>query len=88
MTECVLQATGRTATCLRTFVSHQCGRGLNPCCGEGDVGALRIVSCLVGIMSAADPLDRSAVDGGDVSVAGSVLLSAAVGVVGVSRVMV
>ena len=39
-------------------------------------------------MSAADPLDRSVVDGGDVSVAGSVLLSAAVGVVGVSRVMV
>ena len=39
-------------------------------------------------MSAADPLDRSVVDTGDVSVAISVFLSAAVHVAAVSRVVV
>ena len=39
-------------------------------------------------MSAVDPLDRNVVDGGDVSFAVNVLLSAAVGVAVVSRIVV
>ena len=60
----------------------------NLCCGEGDVGAPKIVSCLRDLISASDPLDRGVVGGGNVSVAVNMPLSTVVGVAVVSRVVV
>ena len=78
----------RTATCLSPFISNRRRRQLNLSCGEGGVGAVQIVSCLGDITSAVDLLDRSVVDGGDMSGVVSVLLRAAIGVALVSHSVV
>ena len=69
------------------FISHRRDQERSLNCGE-DVGALRIVPCLGDIMSAADSLHCTMVDGANVSVTASVFFSAAVGVAVVSRVIV